>query len=49
MLLTLAILLFIAWIILMAVHVTVGFIHILIVAAVVFAIWHFISRRHHVS
>ncbi|HET9174539.1 MAG TPA: DUF5670 family protein [Candidatus Saccharimonadales bacterium] len=47
MLLTIAALLFIAWIVLLALHVTVGFIHILIVAAIIFAIWHFIGRRHH--
>lgn len=46
MLLTLAFLFFIAWIILLAVHVTVGFVHILIAAAIIFAIWHFVGHRH---
>ncbi|HJT54791.1 MAG TPA: lmo0937 family membrane protein [Candidatus Angelobacter sp.] len=46
MLLLLAIILFIAWILgFIAFHVTVGFIHILLVLAVIALIWHLVAGR----
>ena len=46
MLLLLAIILFIAWILgFVAFHVTVGFIHILLVLAVIALIWHLVAGR----
>ncbi|HET6933743.1 MAG TPA: lmo0937 family membrane protein [Candidatus Angelobacter sp.] len=46
MLLLLAIILFVAWILgFVAFHVTVGFIHLLLVLAVIALIWHFVAGR----
>lgn len=46
MLLLLAIILFIAWILgFVAFHVTVGFIHLLLVLAVIALIWHLVAGR----
>jgi len=46
MLLMLAIILFVAWILgFVAFHVTVGFIHLLLVLAVIALIWHFVAGR----
>ena len=46
MLLTLAVILLIAWLLgLVAFHVTAGFIHILIVLAIIAAILHFVRGR----
>jgi hypothetical protein len=50
MLLLLAIILFIAWILgFVAFHVTVGFIHLLLVLAVIALIWHLVAGRRTVA
>jgi len=46
MLLMLAIILFVAWILgFVAFHVTVGFIHLLLVLAVIALVWHLVAGR----
>jgi hypothetical protein len=50
MLLLLAIILFVAWILgFVAFHVTVGFIHLLLVLAVIALIWHLVAGRRTVA
>lgn len=47
MLLTIAAILIILWIIGLLAHVAAGFIHILLVVAVVLFIWHLVTGRRH--
>jgi len=47
MLLTLAAILFVLWILGLIGHVAAGFIHILLVVAIVLFVWHLITGRRH--